>query len=301
MASQGAATNSKLLGLKPSKAYEEAKTSPVYRLSELMFGSLLASYVLGFIGFFATHGPELIKHFTIEELATTLSYLFISFSFAYLTAGFYLSYNAGILTMPTMPLENLRFDFLLALSQAIAFGFSMLFPTSLLFCLGLTWLFALVRQHTEYKRLAAKFQTEYGNRIQDERRADVLAAEKKARREFARTLDNLLKGYSKLSGWRDTRGTMWWGAVGLALAGVAFGFAIWRLQSQQKLLGLLPFFAPMITLIVAITTSWRVHKILEDRAVFLYKKAEEETIEMDAQYEALLGALEEGRKLLLKR
>lgn len=64
----------------PSKAYQSACGSYTYRLSELIFGSLLAAYILGFVSFAANSG-----FFQI------LQALIISVTFCYLTAAYYVT------------------------------------------------------------------------------------------------------------------------------------------------------------------------------------------------------------------
>lgn len=122
---------------KPSDAYNQAVASPIYRLSELMFGSLLASYVLGFVGFaagkIASHPSdyaipaagswEFLQHM-LTLFVGLLPYLFVSLTYAYATAGLYLSYHTGILLMDHWPFKSLRLDFALALSQAFFLGVS---------------------------------------------------------------------------------------------------------------------------------------------------------------------------------
>src|SRR5690348_6251871 len=100
------------LPTQPSDAYQQASKSLVYRLSEQMFGSLLASYGLGFLGFLALHATSAKGAW--HAVTLTVVYLSISLTYAYATVGLYLTYHAGILTMHHMPLENLRYDFFLA-------------------------------------------------------------------------------------------------------------------------------------------------------------------------------------------
>jgi len=128
---------------KPTDAYARASTSLDYRLSELMFGSLLASFVLGFLSFPAakTNGQITPNWSAGVQIAPSL---FISIAYAYLTAGLYVSYHAGILTMHHMPLRYISLDFLLALGQGIAFGVSMLFPVLFPGAVGLTILLSVL-------------------------------------------------------------------------------------------------------------------------------------------------------------
>jgi Transcription elongation factor, N-terminal len=142
---------------KPSVAYKQAIESPVYRISELMFGSLLASYVLGFISLIAAHLANPNAYGFMGILLPNIQYASISIIFAYLTASFYLSYHAGILTMYHRPLARLGFDFALSLAQPVCFGFSMLFPVWLPILLGVILLAGRYRQDSEHKGLADSF------------------------------------------------------------------------------------------------------------------------------------------------
>lgn len=143
----------------PSVAYEQATKSPVYVLSELMFGSLLAAYVLGFIAFaggraatvntassglaLAVVNPSmppalsLLDKVLASPALTIWTWLWISVSYAYITAGMYVSYHKQISTMGHMPLGRLRWDFMVALSHAILFGLSMLYPRGFPAMIGL--------------------------------------------------------------------------------------------------------------------------------------------------------------------
>jgi hypothetical protein len=57
--------------------------------------------------------------------------------------------------MPHLPIERLRWDFVVALSQAICFGLSILHPLAFVFSVGLILLLSLVRQWYECGKLAA--------------------------------------------------------------------------------------------------------------------------------------------------
>ncbi|MFH1970876.1 MAG: hypothetical protein ABIJ05_00625 [Patescibacteria group bacterium] len=131
----------------PSAAYKESLESPIYRLSELMFGSLLAAYVLGFIGFAVTI-HQLGDLWTI--ILQTMKYLGISSSYVCLTALMYLSYHSNILTIPSLPFKRIVYDFTLACLQGIFFGLSMVFPSIYIFLLGVNVLLAVLRQRKEH-------------------------------------------------------------------------------------------------------------------------------------------------------
>src|SRR5437868_7048229 len=113
---------------KPSEAYREAISSLVYRLSELMFGSLLAAYSLGFVASIGAHGSQLSAAGrwgtglrNLQYICISITFTCISITFAYLTTSFYLTYHKGILTMPQLPLERLGKDFAIAFFQAVIF------------------------------------------------------------------------------------------------------------------------------------------------------------------------------------
>lgn len=224
--------NEKILnGILPSSAYEQAIESPVYRLSELMFGSLLASYMLGFIGLMASRMiPE--SGFVNLLLLYFTQYIAVSFAFSYLTASFYLTYHAGILTMHHMPLKHLKTDFLIALTQALTFGLSMLFPALFPLLVGFNLLIASIRQNQEHTLLVEKFYKELqdcctplqtmkqildtqGNIIKPSTRVDESEKddennknrEKEIRADFTKEFVKLLSNsnYSELSGWRPVK------------------------------------------------------------------------------------------------
>jgi hypothetical protein len=232
-----------------------------------MFGSLLASYVLGFIGFSAVHAAHLVEQFTWLELCVTLPYLFISFTFAYLTAGFYLSYTAGILTMPPMQLRTLRSDFLLAMLQAYAFGLSMLIPMATPVFLGGAVLVALRRQSQEHKRLERIFYHICGGAVTDFQSPDE--------EKFSEKLNAFLneKEFSKLSGWKKVQPKSRVVAWLSIMIGAAISFVIWYFRFRREpewRLGISLLIATA-NLIVAIFTFLNVREILRERADFLYK------------------------------
>lgn len=140
--------------LLPAEAYRQATSSLVYRLSELMFGSLLAAYCLGFVGAIAAalaSLPSVYRPLGIGLLAT--QYLCISITFTYLTTSFYLTYHVGILTQPRVPFKSLRDDFTIAVLQAVFFGLSLLLPALFPVLLAANIFRSARRQNEEYMRL----------------------------------------------------------------------------------------------------------------------------------------------------
>lgn len=141
--------------LKPSFAYLQACQSYPCRISELVFGSLLASYILGFVSFGASKvNPEMDF---LDALALVIIYLSISVTFSYLTAGFYTTYHNSILTMPNVPIADLTNDFGIAISKAVFFGLSMIWIQSYLVWIGLLLLIVFRRQHRKVASLSAFF------------------------------------------------------------------------------------------------------------------------------------------------
>lgn len=140
--------------LLPSEAYREATSSLVYRLSELMFGSLLAAYSLGFVGALGAQGYQLSARGNLGIISLPMQYACISIAFAFLTTSFYLTYHRGILTLPQFPFARLGRDFTIAVFQAIFFGFSMLVPVLFPLFLTLNFCMSSHRKNEEYKNLA---------------------------------------------------------------------------------------------------------------------------------------------------
>jgi hypothetical protein len=284
---------------KPSTAYRQSIESPVYRLSEAMFGSLLASYVIGFIGLIASQLAELHKNGVINVplsaiqytniLLPGIQYTFISVAFAYLTASLYLTYHAGILTMH-LPLSRLGFDFALSLAQPICFGFSMLFPELFPVLLGVLLLAVCYRQNNGHKELARSFFNyicERQSSGEEKFDRDEVTDEGKVeafRENFAALLENKKK-YKELSGWRPVNSRV----KIFSLLIILVGLAIWYLVPDQlkidswlrenwhlppdSLWSRLPWAQLPITVesvLVGYFVIWRGRGILRDRATFLY-------------------------------
>jgi hypothetical protein len=262
----------------PSEAYREATLSLVYRLSELTFGSLLAAYSLGFVGAIAAHWAELSTNGFWGIVLLSVQYASISITFAYLTTSFYLTYHAGILTMPQMPLYYLRVDFTLAIVQAIFFGFSMLRPWLFPILLGINFGLTIHRQRQEYERLATHL---YNAICKPHGRIDL--------DNFRVGLKKLLhEDFSELSGWRPIR---WWIHVWagiISIIGLAVGYLVvelpldwplrdrWGLNTNWNHKEILITIEVLFVTVVTTIYGWRV---LKQRAGFLLshiKKADDQ-------------------------
>ncbi len=268
----------------PSVAYRQAIDSPVYRLSELMFGSLLASYVVGFIGLLAAKSVGSNPHGLWGIFLPAIQYTSVSLTFAYSTASFYLSYHAGILTMHHVPLERLRFDFLWALAQALAFGFSMLVPEAFPVFVAFLLIAGIYRQGIEHKGLAESFfDRQHGFRYSDRNRPN----RKELFREFRSKFLNLLKRkeYEELSGWKPGGRLLRISATLFLIIGVV---GVYFLDMQWLPMGLwLPerFRLPENWLLkegaiavesftVLVLVFIRANGILKKRAAFLYSRTQ---------------------------
>lgn len=183
----------------PSEAYLEATCSLVYRLSELMFGSLLAAYSLGFVGAIAAYGSQLSAHGVWGIVLLTAQYAAISITFAYLTTSFYLTYHVGILTMPQLPFDRLGTDFTIAVVQAVFFGLSMLQPALFPVLLGINVLISGNRKDKEYEGLADRLFKEHYK----VKKRNVTAHLPRFRQELAKLLQNK-ETFPELSGWAPT-------------------------------------------------------------------------------------------------
>ena len=302
----------------PSKAHREAIGSVVYRLSELMFGSLLASYVLGFIGFSAPKTAAAFADGNIVVLyPEVLTYLFVSMSFAYLTAGLYISYHAGILTMPHLPFSNLRWDYLIALLHSVLFGISMLLPLWLPLCVGFVVLFAIMRQYGEYKELVytlkdinptsnqgehrgkninptgkheeyreARGRAAADRREQRERAAADRKEQKEHLRQFRTRFGRELKKASYLTSWWNVSGKTLLGSSLLISSGLTAIYLEYLEIFQMK------HFIPALTGASFLGVMFVVNRVLRDRANFMYSPSEKKKV--DAQFWELVDKLAEG-------
>lgn len=269
----------------PSVAYHQAFESPVYRLSELMFGSLLAAYVLGFIGFAAVYSTPSSEPITdiLQLIVNRAPFFFISITFAYVTAGFYVTYHAGILTMHHMPLENLSYDFALALSQALLFGISMLHPLGFPVLLAVALTLAVLRQWQEHRALAESFDVFLHPRPA----GDPRSRRKNARasiRETRRKLRQLLKGKDPelplLKVWLLPRTLLLYSALLVAVGVGSTVFVKLGFYDKTKVLFIVSF-------VTCGSVVGAVHFTLSKRASLLYNKM----ADMDKQFSELVKAL----------
>lgn len=263
----------------PSEAYREATGSLVNRLSELMFGSLLAAYSLGFIGAIASYGDQVSANGLLGVVLLTVQYACISLAFAFLTTGFYLTYHVGMLTMPQLPFDRLGMDFTIAVIQALFFGFSMLWPALFTALLGVNIYISIKRKDHEYERLARRLLDKYCPNHRDTSRRAL----RKFRKALSRHLHTQSRG--QLSGWAPVgplvRVVAW---AAIVLGGTVI-FVCYKLQSypdnvvlHESLLfkpnGLVVKWAiqqVVITVPILLATLfiyWHGRGVLEDRAYF---------------------------------
>lgn len=302
----------------PSEAYEQATDSPVYRLSELMFGSLLASYVLGFIGFLAAQIGIRPPYERWDIFLMAVKYTSISVAYAYLTASFYLSYIAGILTMHHMPLKRLGYDFILALAQAVLFGYSMLYPRVFPIHLTIILSVAILRQYMEhkdhvkkiYRRVVQRNSTEVD---EEESRSDQETEEKDKLKERRREFVDLLKQpskknkkkpkYPELAVWKPAGRALKVLTLILFLGGALVWYLVgnqdiqedWTVLGNWKLPGgwrLSESWIALESSVVAFAVLIRGHMIIRDRADFLYNRKQKPT-KMDKQFRDLLLELQD--------
>lgn len=285
---------------RPSESYDQAIDSPVYRLSELMFGNLLAAYVLGFISFIAnlSLSPNSNGFWDIVLwLLPIAKYTSISIAFAYLTASLYVTYHAGILTMPHMPLLYLGFDFFLALTQAILFGFSMFFPRVFPIFLGVILIAAIYRQSREHKRLVEEFRELYEKPRPLGERAKL--TKKQEFRNFHDEFKKHLVKYPELSGWKSV-GFHLKAIVTLLIVASAviwYRVALQQIPESLRLPESWQLSETWITIeciAVTIIISAYGHITLRKRAAFLSNR-KNKTTDMDEQFSGLLKDLERYR------
>lgn len=193
------------VNLLPSEAYTEATGSLVYRLSELMFGSLLAAYCLGFVGAIAALGSQLSAHGPLGVGLLATQYICVSVMFTYLTTSFYLTYHVGILTLPKMPFDSIGRDFRIAVFQAVFFGLSLLQPALFPILLALNIFISSRRKNEEYKRVEDDLFNHSCPRKRRDESSDLP--------RFRKALENHMRNKPQLSVWAP---------VGLGIKSIAF-------------------------------------------------------------------------------
>lgn len=182
------------VNLPPSKAYREATGTLVYRLSELMFGSLLAAYCLGFVGAIAAaQGSQFSAHGPLGIGLLATQYICVSIMFTYLTTSFYLTYHVGILTLPKMPFESIGRDFRIAVFQAVFFGLSLLQPALFPLLLALNIFISGRRKQKEYERVEDDLFKKNCPRERREESSDLPT--------FSKALKKHIRNKTRLSVW----------------------------------------------------------------------------------------------------
>jgi len=219
--------------VKPSVAYKRYCDAYTYRVSELIFGSLLASYILGFVavgtGLAHSTSSPLDMGWWLIITSTNFNFLVqamcISLCFSYLTAAFYLTYHSSILTMPQFKSSNLRWDFTIAILQAVLFGISMirleLFPAMI----GLSVLIVFRRQQRAFLQLSEHFwRHSVGEGLNLEGNEG-----RRRRKDFCVAIRRINPDYHNcMAGWLPVSVLFWFAALFLFAAGVTIAYLQWR-------------------------------------------------------------------------
>lgn len=277
--------------LLPGKAYQEAQKHLVYRLSELVFGSLLASYMLGFIGATASLIPEMTKVSgflnLLPYLAKSLTYILISITFSYTTAGLYISYHVGILTRPTLPLSRMRLDFFIALLQAICFGISLLYPLLLALSLSIVFSTSFWRQKVEYDSLISTLKD------QIPRSGDFGRVSKNSGVEIEQIIKEKLSS-SALSIWLPPSSKAKVGVFFLFMGGIFLFFSSLIFPSIFSTIKLnIDLFVLVISLLLFVIILKVIFKMLEKKPDLV---SEEKIKVLNKELEALIEEIKEHPK-----
>lgn len=159
----------------PSFNRDTNRNTFAYRLSELVFGSLLASYILGFISFASASAVATPGHINLIMTSlfswtsiVILQQLLISILYSAFTALLYVNFHQSILYLSTNQRKSST-DFILAMAIGISFGISMIFPLSTIFWLGLLTAGVFLRRDNLLKaftgHVALKIAEETGGKI----------------------------------------------------------------------------------------------------------------------------------------
>jgi hypothetical protein len=272
----------------PSSAYRSACDSYPYRISELIFGSLLAAYILGFVSF-GIH----------SDLIGIFQSLFISGTFCYLTAAYYLTYHNSILTMPHLPSEGLRFDFGIAILQAVLFGFSMIFPNAFFLMVAASISVIFWRQTKAYDQLQKLFKDNTQAKPTHISNLDPFPV------KFERSLWAINKQeafHNCFKGWLPVGKGNWACALALLVIGsVQLGAYYWLNAFPKNSGGWQPKAAESLSLIEAIVSGiifvfvyWRANDVFIERAAHQIGKDQQgrRRLVLDLAASALVQLLE---------
>jgi hypothetical protein len=284
----------------PSKAYDDARNSLLYRLSELMFGSLLAAYVLGFISFAGLPSSVSAPRWSYDRLMLAIPPLCISLTYAYITAGMYVAYHTQVLTMSHLPMGRLRVDFGLALITAIGFGIAMLEPVLFPATVAMVLFFSTWRQRYETQKHADRFYSEPKDTPFDrepkvglehfrESFYDLLAHDDLIKAHKHRNIDSGTRSKRKkqqplLIVWRRLKWTKYLQAIPLML--LSLGLVVMATNQDASVHHFSRYAVNASALGIFAATWWNVHRTLKASADLLLN-----LLDMDEEFKVLKSML----------
>lgn len=222
---------------RPSHNYSHNIATFYYRISELMFGSLLASYILGFIAFAAVlHLPPrpdglpnqisdaLVDALTLHSfgLWVFLQNIVISILYSSFTALLYVNFHQSIVYM-ALDQRKASYDFFIATLIGITFGISMVFPQSVIFWLGVLTLLAFIRKITLLKEYGRHVCLDVAKEAGWNMPKGTSPYDAKQREEIVATVKPILQKELLASNSRVAKS---WGHVGALYMWVAIGVTL---------------------------------------------------------------------------
>jgi hypothetical protein len=234
----------------PSYNYDSNRSTFAARLSEAVFGSLLAAFILGFVGFVAVYLQSAGRIGSPTELAqgvdtlarvslypdgiVMLQYLAISVQFSFYTALMYFNYHQSIMYLSSDQRKT-AVDFIISVVIGLLYGISMLFPLATIFCIGVVTTAVLFRKYSLLRPYWLHLAHQLG-KIQidlDPTRGTSQSEDKRhGRRAVAKAL--LAKDNSPvLRSWGSSGGILAWAVACIMWVGPLAGWAYARYYNVQ--------------------------------------------------------------------
>lgn len=212
--------------------------------------------------------------------------------------------------MPNVPISDLTTDFLIAISQAVLFGVSIIAPRTFLVCLGILLLLVAWRQEVKFRALRRFFYERLKVEVHSTQKAEQSAREaghqqQKSSRQLFRAQ---LEESNLTDGWGPLKGTHYLCAI-LALGG---GTLFCYLAEQQpvtgteadkligwkswvnRLLGPYSWFCAIIYMVVGFVIFWQTRRVLQAKSVALDEQGEKIIKKMDVKASALAAKIKAG-------
>ncbi len=293
---------------KPSVNYKRNSQTFAYRLSELVFGSLLAAYVLGFVSVVFTLVQSknsggtyffLLSFWRASDwltMVTCVQYLLNSVTFSVLTAFFYFTYQQSVLHLDN-DYRKSYLDFVWAGAVGVLFGITMVFPYTSLSVFGAMILGAIFYKSKRFKEFwkiisgaVAGLQPGGSDSVLTDNALRLITEELN---ELGKSNDAdfmIIKSWLPEADWKSK-----WGGVALLAAGCIIVLVPWGFELEPNSRWLFPSQLILIHCFLSGVLLWLIFQQLAEAASIMPYKVIADGRE-DALDEAFKKVLEGAQK-----